>query len=303
MLQAGAEAGILEDQPMGRISPLFYAVLNNNREIARLLLEAGALDYPYGFFDGPTGMYETPLGDACSRGRFEIAELMLTYGAADKKGYLDEYHRCFAEYIERALFDNKIETLQTLLQYVPEDCKPGLSLLLYYRESDPEMKALIEGRFPGIPDRYTVDKAFDGNLDTAWVEGVDGPGKGEVISFLLPHNVRGIEIFGGFGEQRYYLPNNRVKKAILRLLLLRLDATERAYIYWTEELDRLELDFDDTPRFQTFLLNTEAIPAAVEYGYPQKKDMLFAVLEITEVYPGTRWDDTCISEIKILVDE
>jgi hypothetical protein len=58
-----------------------------------------------------------------------------------------------------------------------------------------------------------------------------------------------------------------------------------------EKIWRRELAFDDAPSYQGFYISVPDIERQYEF--------FFGVLEIREVYPGTRWDDTCIAEIKV----
>ena len=341
LLQTGAPVGVLEEDAGASLSLLFLAVVRDDVAVARLLLQAGALDHPYAFLEGPTGTYQTALGDACSRSRFAIVDLMLEFGADTDPHSRAEDQRCLDWHAEIAVVNRDEARLQAWLGHIPADWTPHLALLLHYREAPLEIRALIERRFPGIldgsvnelnaildlpdrgavyrphpnvrfplatsflddarfPGRYAVGRAFDGDLTTSWVEGTDGPGIGERIAFLLPHDTGRIEVLAGYGEERYYLLNNRVKQATLRILLLRSGVTEIAWSYRFEAVHTMELSFENVFRFQSFPLDGVHLPASVGNGNPGPRDQLFAVLEITEVYPGTRWDDTCIAEIRFV---
>ena len=265
---------------------------------------------------------------------------MLEYGAAGMENQRAEYHSVFNSKFQGSLGTNR-ERLKTTWAHTPQDWKPTLGLLLGYRDADPDIRELVENRFPGILDgtintldilldpksnksfsrtpppvlfplatsflddprfsgRYTADKAFDDDLDTAWVEGDDGPGLGEKIAFEMPPDVQKLEIFAGYGEERYHLPNNRVKKAVLGIYVLRLDYPQIGSWYVVEELKTTELHFEDTPQFQTFPLDTETRQKLAQIGALKEQDALFAVLEIKEFYPGAKWNDTCIAEIKVI---
>ncbi|ADK80893.1 NADase-type glycan-binding domain-containing protein [Sediminispirochaeta smaragdinae] len=105
-----------------------------------------------------------------------------------------------------------------------------------------------------------------------WVEGVDGPGIGEqlIISFTEPSN--DIVVLNGFVDRnRKYLfkANNRVKTAIIRSA----DSGEPF---------EFEYQFEDMVRFD-------------EIRFPRPAEKV--VFEIKDVYPGEKWDDTCISAV------
>ncbi len=338
LLEAGADVGIKEAYFKEERSPLYYALEANDLEIARLLIEAGALEHFY--WDVPDAMgvfYRTALGRNLIHNRYDIVDFLLECGAAEIDKQRREYMKAFTQQLEYAVFNNNLKRLESVLAHTPSNWEPTLSVMVGYQGADPNIRASIENHFPKIADgsvttlellldpdsdkmgagantvlplpsfpmassslddprfpaRYTVDKAFDDDRGTAWVEGDDGPGIGERIAFELPPDVQGIEIFAGYGEERYYLPNNRVKKADLTVYLMRLDIWQFDHHgYHVEEVDSMEMHFEDTPQFQSFPLNT---PAIQKDGY-----VLFAVLEIREVYPGTKWDDTCIAEIKLI---
>ena len=82
-----------------------------------------------------------------------------------------------------------------------------------------------------------------------------------------------IGIINGYAKGDKFKQNNRVKKALLVF----------------SNGQRIALDLADTPKMQYF--NFEPVPASQ------------VRLIIENVYPGTKWDDTCISEIELHVPE
>ncbi len=150
------------------------------------------------------------------------------------------------------------------------------------------------------PFRYSEKKAFDGDLETSWVEGSKGDGIGEKIAFTPLDFIRGMEIASisvvpGYGVEKYFRRNNRVKQAILSVYPTGVYAIVGSIQYPIGDIIyRTTLTFDDDLRFQEFLLE---IPGYEEYMVLAGR-VLF-VLEIKEVYPGSDWDDTCIAEIEL----
>jgi hypothetical protein len=130
------------------------------------------------------------------------------------------------------------------------------------------------------PDRYGTYfpyAAIDGLQDTAWVEGASGSGVGEWIMLTFPGPVKvwQINVDVGFDKNAdLFAKNNRIKRATL--------------VFSTAE--HLTLDFEDAPGLQKFVLARAPGPG-IETTYVR--------MIIDEVYPGTRYDDTCLAEIEV----
>ncbi len=171
------------------------------------------------------------------------------------------------------------------------------------RRYDPEVKYPLATTFLGDkkdPFRYSEKKAFDGDMETSWVEALKGDGIGEKIAFTTLDFIRGmaitsISVVPGYGVEKYFRQNNRVKQAILSVYPTGVYAAQWDMSYPIGDIIyQTTLTFDDDLRIQEFPLE---IP-----GY--EEDMVLAggvlfVLEIKEVYPGSDWDDTCIAEIEL----
>ncbi|MCK5459674.1 hypothetical protein KAI52_01000 [Candidatus Parcubacteria bacterium] len=128
---------------------------------------------------------------------------------------------------------------------------------------------------------YYACKAVDGDKKTAWVEGVVGSGIGEWISNLdslylsESINYQKVKIFNGFGEsEELWRKNNRVKKL---------------KIIYPNNQEHI-IDLEDIFGYQT--IDLPEIIRLKENGY--------AKLEIMEVYKSTDFDDTAISEVRLL---
>lgn len=120
-------------------------------------------------------------------------------------------------------------------------------------------------------------------LRTAWVEGVDGDGVGETLTFRLEGDpeaehalrdvpFRGLSLVNGYAKsESTWQANGRVREALLRV--------DGAPVY--------RLRFVDSP-----LPQGVSFPEAV----PVRPGDLIA-LDVLAVYPGDRYSDTAISEI------
>lgn len=127
---------------------------------------------------------------------------------------------------------------------------------------------------------YDVYRIFDGQLGTAWVEGVSGGGVGEFITMKLTSimgNVgtciflTGFEINNGYCKDRdTWLKNGRVKK----IKIYRDDT-----LIYTGHLE-------DTMNVQTIDIGSRVISL----------DEVLKI-EIVDVFPGTEYEDTAISEL------
>lgn len=131
--------------------------------------------------------------------------------------------------------------------------------------------------------KYIPKHLIDKNLKTAWVEGVDGYGIGEYVDIYITHQIEsfvneiyGICIYNGYTEsQKLWEENSRVKKIKL----------------WVDNIPYAILDLEDVPSKQVF--NVGIIP--ISY----REDLVLR-FEILDVYEGTKYKDTCISEITFI---
>jgi hypothetical protein len=126
---------------------------------------------------------------------------------------------------------------------------------------------------------YGAYNAVDGDLDTAWVEGVAGSGIGETIAFSAssPQTVSEIHIWNGyFKSEDLYYKNNSIKT--LRVVL--------------DPGSGLSAD-----SFDISLRQDSSGAQVIDFG----REMTVQYLELTivEVYAGSAdIEDTCISEVK-----
>jgi F5/8 type C domain-containing protein len=119
---------------------------------------------------------------------------------------------------------------------------------------------------------YSPELIIDNNIKTAWVEGKENDGVGEWIQLTSNNEfeVSSIYIENGYKKSSdLYLKNNRVKKA------------------------KLEFSNGET-KIVTFE-DTEGLIPPIGFEEPIKTN--YVKLTILEVYKGTKYSDTCISEI------
>lgn len=114
---------------------------------------------------------------------------------------------------------------------------------------------------------------FDGRDDTTWQEGVNGYGIGESVSFSFDgmHKVKYIGFkLGNWKNEKYYLGNAMPKT----MTLVFGDYTGQITFRGTKkEIEWVEVNN---------LVNADSMRITID-----------------DIYPGTSWEDTCITEIMV----
>lgn len=141
---------------------------------------------------------------------------------------------------------------------------------------------------------YFADNLCDGDYTTPWVEASSDFGSKDKLSFTMygnPEkfssfyykNITHLYLLNGFRKsEKTYYENNRVKK-------IRIVANGKSYGEYTLK----DKPFNEINDFN-FAYEADLIDLKNQL-LPEKFD-----IEILEVYPGTKYNDTCISEIVIL---
>jgi len=185
---------------------------------------------------------------------------------------------------------------------------------LFNRSSELEMA------FSGEFGKYDIGHIIDKDIKTAWVEGVKGDGIGEYILIATPEETRTVNIFSGYGQNiSLFNKNNRPQKLRLSYFLGVEDAFadqyyshykavkyEDEYVITLQDsiaLQHFDFPFRDKNKLSAF--KKRCLEDFKNAGYrkdmhappepPQVKWIL--KIEILTVYKGSKWDDTCISEI------
>jgi hypothetical protein len=170
---------------------------------------------------------------------------------------------------------------------------------------------------------YTPRNLYDNNPATAWVEGVKGYGSGQYFIADLGYRLPGkIEIRNGYQKSKsLFEKNSRVKNAKITLLAgfhMPGDVTEIAEAYTVKQigaenvvtlrdmmgLQEISLPVDKKTAYKERVDLTkefkidfrERLDDLSEYDTPMQLHY-FLKFEIVDVYPGSAYDDTCISDI------
>ena len=136
---------------------------------------------------------------------------------------------------------------------------------------------LVEAQFDG-KYLYPPINILDGDFQTTWCEAEeDGPGMGESITVEFAEAVSfdEIQIVNGFATKDYYLKNNRVKKLLL---------TQVAGQHFQQKEYTLR---DKKDGWQS-----------ISFDLPQTAQTI--TLKILDIYSGSKYDDTCLADIRLL---
>ena len=201
----------------------------------------------------------------------------------------------------------KGETLERL--YIHNCYGPGLQAMSSsYLKAGGTAPKIIEYE-DEIPDdseyvawtcKYSMGNISDDNTATTWVEGVDGYGFGEVLVVPCLDLTKPIKIWGGYGKSsNSFYNNSRPKQVRLIIIQAEIDgATQYGTIYKNLRMvSQSQVELADVNGYQALEIpyykpeTYEKNSQPWEYNY-------FLGLEIVEVYKGSKWDDTCISEIR-----
>lgn len=121
---------------------------------------------------------------------------------------------------------------------------------------------------------HSADRLIDGNLSTAWVEGVGGTGQGESFSlnFDGTYMVQGITIWSGYQKSEYAYYNNA-------------------------RPEEISVEFSDGEK-ESYTLE-DCYGKSQEITFSEAKESSLIKVTIESVYEGSKYEDTCISEIQI----
>jgi hypothetical protein len=150
--------------------------------------------------------------------------------------------------------------------------------------------------------KYAASMLSDGDTKTAWVEGVEGYGAGELVIAPAIDLNSSVEIFAGYGKsEALRLANSRPKNInvhVIRLKTKQGGASQCGTQY--ENLIKVvsrQVLLQDVGGFQKLIIP----PFKREKYKSENQDWDYTywlMIEIVDVYPGTKYKDTCISEIR-----
>ncbi|MCR9144520.1 MAG: hypothetical protein NXI24_19940 [bacterium] len=143
---------------------------------------------------------------------------------------------------------------------------------------------------------YGAKQAIDNDVRTAWVEGVDGPGAGESITIVVGPPMQGGKIRGWYLIEGVEIVNGCARNE----KLFRANARVRTLRLALNTLSEHLVPVGES-RFgpgEEHALNDSRDPQVLEFARPIFVSEL--KLTILSVYPGEKYQDTCIAEIRAL---
>ncbi|AFG37330.1 NADase-type glycan-binding domain-containing protein [Spirochaeta africana] len=167
---------------------------------------------------------------------------------------------------------------------------------------------------------YGMHTLFDGDTWTGWSEGSDGSGIGERLWLRIDPGSDTVAVINGFARsERLFLANNRVQGLRVRLWGGWLPdgmVTEYGPVYLMAPVsDSYALDLQDSRELQMIALPFDYSAAELArdqlrlhvHGYAERQglpermveEVYLIEFEIVSVFPGNRWDDTCLSELRV----
>lgn len=132
---------------------------------------------------------------------------------------------------------------------------------------------------PQSGNRYDARSISDDDIRTAWCEGVSGHGEGEIIAFEWDNAapLQSLWISNGYAKSdASFTRNGRVKD--LTIAVWRRGAAESDYTVFQHRLD------------------DHGVEQVIDMPYPNVQ-LDRVLIRIDSVYPGSKWQDTCINEI------
>ena len=150
---------------------------------------------------------------------------------------------------------------------------------------------------------YGPTNLVDSNEKTSWCEGADGDGEGEIV--LVPYkDGSSLEVRNGFGKSaKGFAANGRIQKARIHLVGA---GWVPPMVNGQSDLPVLgshEVTLQDTRDWQT-VATPDWAPREnfnpdrpKNWPLPEQKPS-FVAIEIISVYAGTKWQDTCLSEVR-----
>lgn len=147
-----------------------------------------------------------------------------------------------------------------------------------------------------LEGNYSKHNLFDNDFNTTWAEGVVGSGIGEKIKIQLDDmHLLGICLINGYTKNsQTYKSNNRIKRVRI----------EKEYVSFIDDItpiiDTVEIDVKDLPYRNININNFYSLSSTlIDFGEGCSK-VSNITITILEVYPGEKYDDTCISELFLM---
>ncbi|QMV42781.1 NADase-type glycan-binding domain-containing protein [Cohnella cholangitidis] len=146
-----------------------------------------------------------------------------------------------------------------------------------------------------LGSRYGASRLLDGSLSTTWAEGSKGQGIGETVTIELKKNtsLAELRVMNGYMKSKETYGNNARAKEILVESLIRYSANED--YQWVSDTKYLE----DKPYDAKAVADGNLYSLSDQLAY-YEGEVKTIKLTIRDTYPGTKYEDTCLSELLLL---
>ncbi|HSY40659.1 MAG TPA: hypothetical protein VLA79_14060 [Polyangia bacterium] len=153
------------------------------------------------------------------------------------------------------------------------------------RSAEATATSFLQNDWNRYEENYHPSYAIDGNPATAWVEGVKGFGEKETITIplsVVPHaRALRLRIWNGYQKSMHLWTKNAMPENV--------------------GITVLGPDERDVARVERTLTRSWG-PQEIVIDLPPKRALATVEIRIESVYPGQKFDDTCISDILVDVD-
>jgi hypothetical protein len=149
--------------------------------------------------------------------------------------------------------------------------------------------------------RYAPGLVTDGDEKTAWVEGSNDYGVGELIIVACLDLKKPLQIWAGYGKSPAIFTQNSRPKKIKTMIIRGDNPSPSQYGTWYNNLTVIkqsEVALKDLNGFQSLSIPSYDISKYVDSNQNEMEYNYFLGIVIMDVYKGTKYSDTCISEIK-----
>jgi hypothetical protein len=186
------------------------------------------------------------------------------------------------------------------------------SLLPPPKASEPKPEGLESDVFVAEHGAWTCTygppNLVDGDVRTAWAEGAAGAGVGEIVVVPIPAGK--LEIRAGYGKSpELYQQNARPRRIEVLVLGQGLEnfGAQYTFFFGIPVLGRHEIELADVDGWQPLPLPPTGRPPTgwapgagphAEKPAPELQKPTYLAIRILSVYPGTKYHDTCISEVR-----
>lgn len=154
-------------------------------------------------------------------------------------------------------------------------------------------------KYDNMTCKYSPYYAMDGDPSTAWSEGVDGDGVGEILLTFVDVRKK-VKIWTGYGRTEEIFRNNNRPKDVTLYIFEALKTSDGTISITLKDLvlrGQIELTLKDENGYQEIVLPKVKLTGSKgTVGNPEARFTVLGI-KINSVYKGEKYEDTLISEV------